>query len=84
METNNKIAFELQKRLMQTCIDYINEIGDEHIEEVSFRADSLQCSSKKGEWQPDTDSYCCLYGIRYEDCGNDIFINEGYLIGESY
>ena len=44
----------------------------------------LQESAKHGEWQPDTDSYCSLYGIRSEDCGNDLFINEGYLIDSSY
>ena len=84
----DKIAFKLQERLVQTCIDFINEHkDDEQVKEihmVEFRADCLQESAKHGEWQPDTDSYCSLYGIRSEDCGNGLFINEGYLIDSSY
>lgn len=77
MKTDRKLACELQKRLMQTCIDYINEIGDEHIEEVSFRADSLQCSAEAGEWRPESDSSCLLFGIQEDK-------NDFYLISESY
>ena len=49
-------AKKLQERLVQCCIDYIRETGDTEIEEVDFRADSLQESAKKGTWQPCTDS----------------------------
>ena len=84
----DKIALKLQERLVQTCIDFINEHkNDEQVKEihmVEFRADNLQESDKHSEWQPDTDGYCSLYGVRSADCGNDLFINEGYLIDSSY
>ena len=77
MENNNKIAFELQKRLIKTCIDYIKEIGDEHIDEVNFRVDSLQCSAEAGEWRPESDSCCIIFGIQ-EDKNNFYVISESY------
>ena len=55
----------------------INEIGDEHIEEVSFRADSLQCSANAGEWRPESDSSCILFGIQEDK-------NDFYVISQSY
>lgn len=49
----NKIAFKLQERLVQTCIDFINEHKDDEqvkeIQMVKFRADCLQESAKHGE-----------------------------------
>lgn len=88
----DKIAFKLQERLVQTCIDFINEHKDDEqakeIQMVEFRADNLQESAKYGEWQSCTDSFCCLYGVRSENCGfingEDFFINEDYLIDSSY
>ena len=56
----NKLARELQDRLVQCCIDYIKEIGDTNIDRVIFTADALQESSKYGSWQPCTDSTCEL------------------------
>lgn len=83
----DKIALKLQERLVQTCIDFINEHKDDEqineIQLVEFRADCLQESTKHGEWQPCTDSYCSLYGVRTESW-NGFDINEGYLIDSSY
>lgn len=56
----NKLARELQDRLVQCCIDYIKETGDTNIDRVIFTADALQDSSKYGSWQPCTDSTCEL------------------------
>jgi hypothetical protein len=83
----DKIALKLQERLVQTCIDFINEHKDDdqvkEIQMVEFRADCLQESAKHDEWQPCTDSYCSLYGVRTKSWkGFDL--NEGYLIDASY
>ena len=83
----DKIAAKLQERLVQTCIDFINEHKDDEqvkeIQMVEFRADNLQESVKYGEWHPCTDSYCALHGTKTELWGS-IDINEDYLIDESY
>ncbi len=83
----DKIAFKLQERLVQTCIDFINEHKDDEqvkeIQMVEFTADNLQESSEHNAWLSCTDSYCGLHGIRNISAG--VFdINEGYLIDESY
>lgn len=57
---SNKLASELQDRLVQCCIDFINEKGNLTIDRVSFSVDALQESSKYGSWQPCTDSTCEL------------------------
>lgn len=90
----DKIAFKLQERLVQTCIDFINEHkNDEQVKEiqmVEFKADNLQTSAKVGSWQSETDSHCALIGTKpitigkFSDTGNNIIINDGYLIDESY
>lgn len=54
----NSSASKLHGRLVQTCIDYINETGDTNVCRVEFNADSLQESAQCGSWQPCTDSYC--------------------------
>lgn len=51
-------ATMLQRKLVQCCIDFINENDDETIETVSFNADNLQLSAKAKTWQPGTDSFC--------------------------
>ena len=51
-------AARLQHKLVQCCIDFINENNDNVIDIVSFNADNLQLSAKDGKWQPCTDSYC--------------------------
>ena len=56
----SKLASDLQHRLVQCCIDYINETGNTEIYRVNFTADCLQESAKAGSWQPCTDSTCEL------------------------
>ena len=77
----DKIASKLQERLVQTCIDFINEYKDDEqvkeIQMVEFTADNLQESAKHGEWHPCTDSYCALNAV-------DTVNEEWYLIDESY
>ena len=83
----DRIALKLQERLVQTCIDFINEYKDDEqvrqIERVEFSVDCLQESAKHGEWQPCTDSYCSLYGVSTESW-NGFDLNEDYLIESSY
>ena len=83
----DKIAFKLQERLVQTCIDFINEYKDDEqvkeIEMVDFTVDHLQESAEHNAWLSGTDSYCGLYGIKPESW-SPIDLNEGYLIDESY
>ena len=83
----DKIAFKHQEKLVQTCIDFINEHKDDEqvkeIQMVEFTADNLQESAKCDAWLSSTDSYCGLHGVKLESWGN-LDINEGYLIDESY
>jgi len=80
----DKIALKLQERLVQTCIDFINEHKDDEqvkqIEIVDFNVDNLQFSAKEGSWQPDTDSSCILQGRHIRENG----LGSGYLIDKSY
>ena len=80
----DKIAAKLQERLVQTCIDFINEYKNDEqvrqIERVDFNADGLQTSAKHGAWHPCTDSYCALQGLMVMD--NDI--DEWFNIDKSY
>ena len=79
-----KIALKLQERLVQTCIDFINEHkNDEQVKEiqmVEFNVDGLQFSAKEGSWQPDTDSSCVLQGRHIIKTG----LGSGYLIDASW
>ena len=59
---NSNIAYELQKRLIQCCIDFIQETGNEDIDEVLFNVDCLQVSVNAGKWHPGTDSACTVNG----------------------
>jgi len=56
----NKLARELQDRLVQCCLDFINEKGNTDIWRVNFTADCLQESAKHGKWCACTDSVCEL------------------------
>ena len=80
----DKIALKLQERLVQTCIDFINEHKDDEqvkqIEIVDFSVDGLQFSTQEGSWQPDTDSSCILQGRHILKNG----LGSGYLIDRSY
>ena len=83
----DKISFKLQERLIQTCIDFINEHKDDEqvkeIQMVEFHADNLRKSAEHNAWLSCTDSYCGLYGANTESW-NGFDLNEGYLIDESY
>lgn len=80
----DKISLKLQERLVQTCIDFINEHKDDEqvqeIEIVEFNVDGLQFSAKEGSWQPDTDSSCILQGRHILENG----LGSAYLIDKSY
>ena len=80
----DKLALKLQERLVQTCIDFINEHKDDEqvkqIEIIDFSVDGLQFSVKEGSWQPDTDSSCILQGRHILQNG----LGSGYLIDRSY
>ena len=79
----DKIALKLQERLVQTCIDFINEHKDDEqvreIQIVDFNVDNLQESAKEGSWQPDTDSSCILQGRHILENG----LGSGYLIDKN-
>lgn len=80
----DKVALKLQERLVQTCIDFINEYKDDEqvkeIQIVEFNVDGLQFSAKEGSWQADTDSSCILQGRRITKTG----LGSDYLIDSSY
>lgn len=80
----DKVALKLQERLVQTCIDFINEHKDDEqvkeIQIVEFNVDGLQFSAKEESWQPDTDSSCILQGRHILENG----LGSGYLIDKSY
>ena len=80
----DKLAFKLQERLVQTCIDFINEHKDDErvkeIQIVEFNVDGLQFSAEEGSWQPDTDSSCILQGRHILENG----LGSCYLIDSSY
>jgi hypothetical protein len=80
----DKLALKLQERLVQTCIDFINEHKDDEqvkeIQIVEFKVDGLQFSAKEGSWQSDTDSFCVLHGRHIRENG----LGTGYLIDENW
>ena len=80
----DKVALKLQERLVQTCIDFINEHKDDEqvkeIQIVEFNVDGLQFSAKEGSWQADTDSSCILQGR----CITKTGLGSDYLIDSSY
>ena len=86
--TKDEHIKELQERLVQTCIDFINEKGLTDIYAVNFRADDLAFSAKYGEWTPTTDAYIKVEGIRMERYkrknGEIGELGARYDIGERY
>ena len=58
-----KPARELQNRLVQCCLDYIQETHNQEIQRVVFTVDMLQESAKYGFWQICSDSTCELEGL---------------------
>ena len=67
--TSNEHLSELQDILVQVCINYINENKLTDIDEISFSADSLQCSARFGEGVPATDSY--IRAVGYEEINDE-------------
>lgn len=88
MKTTTKDIKELQEKLVQTCIDFINERNLEDVEMVSFTADALQASAKYKEWIPATDSSITLEGIKVEKMqgkdGKEIDYGVRYEIGSYF
>ena len=56
-KTTDVLIAKLQDRLVQCCIDFINENNLGDLERVDFNADGLQISSEFGKWSPSTDSF---------------------------
>ena len=56
-KTTDVLIAQLQDRLVQCCIDFINENNLGDLERVDFTADGLQISSEFGKWSPATDSF---------------------------
>lgn len=73
----NKLAFALHEKLVQTCIDFAKENSMFNIDCVSFQVDNLQESVKYGEWHPCTDSSCHLYKYNLEK-GDTELISASY------
>lgn len=65
-EEGQQLAYELQKRLVQCCIDFIREKKLNDVERVDFNADALHHSAEHGEWTPATDSCCVIKGYDVE------------------
>ena len=74
-KTTDVLIAQLQDRLVQCCIDFINEnnIGD--LERVDFNADGLQISSEFGKWSPSTDSFIS---------GSEFVEENGYLVMKNF
>jgi len=64
---NHDRATILQERLVQCCLDFINETGDKNIQRVCFTADMLQESARYGKWCACTDSTCETEGLTEDD-----------------
>jgi len=62
----NKLAFALHQKLVQTCIDFAKENSIFNIDCVSFQVDNLQESVANNKWMPATDSSCQLYKYNLE------------------
>ena len=56
-KTTDVLIAQLQDRLVQCCIDFINENNLGDLERVDFNVDGLQISSEFGKWSPATDSF---------------------------
>ena len=62
---------ELQKRLVQTCIDFVKEKNLTDIDAVRFNVDGLGDSIEFGEWTPGMDSYIGVEGLQDELIDSD-------------
>ena len=50
------MAYELQKKMVKTVIDFCNENDLTNVDEVTFNIDSLKWSLTYGDWHPGSDS----------------------------
>ena len=74
-KTTDVLIAQLQDRLIQCCIDFINENNLGDLERVDFTADGLQISSEFGEWSPATDSFIS---------GSEFVEENGYLVMKDF
>lgn len=74
-KTTDILIAKLQDRLIQCCIDFINENNLGDLERVDFTADGLQISSEFGKWSPATDSFIS---------GSEFVEENGYLVMKDF
>ena len=74
-KTTDVLIAKLQDRLVQCCIDFINENNLGDLERVDFTADGLQISLEFGEWSPATDSFIS---------GSEFVEENGYLVMKDF
>ena len=74
-KTTDVLIAQLQDRLVQCCIDFINENNLGDLERVDFTADGLQISSEFGKWSPATDSFIS---------GSEFVEENGYLVMKDF
>lgn len=74
-KTTDVLIAQLQDRLVQCCIDFINENNLGDLERVDFNADGLQISSEFGKWSPSTDSFIS---------GSEFVEENGYLVMKNF
>ena len=74
-KTTDVLIAKLQDRLIQCCIDFINENNLGDLERVDFTADGLQISSEFGKWSPATDSFIS---------GSEFVEENGYLVMKDF
>lgn len=74
-KTTDVLIAQLQDRLIQCCIDFINENNLGDLERVDFNADGLQISSEFGKWSPATDSFIS---------GSEFVEENGYLVMKDF
>lgn len=65
--TTRENAYELQKKLIQTVINFIKENKLNDIDEIEFKVDCLKPSVEFGSWCPATDSYLGVVGVQKDD-----------------
>lgn len=91
--TTQQDIIDLQKLLVQTCIDFIKERNLTDIYEVNFKVDGLEGNAiEYGEWTPCMDSYCGVVGLQVPEnakrwtskFGNEFVDRERRIIGESW
>ena len=74
-KTTDVLIAKLQDRLIQCCIDFINENNLGDLERVDFNADGLQISSEFGKWSQPTDSFIS---------GSEFVEENGYLVMKDF